>query len=220
MNMYIIVAGAGNLGKYIIDILFKENHDVVVKEKDEKVSQKIANELDVVTITGDATEPTVLKEAGIDQADIIVCVTSLDEINIVVGILAKQIGVKTVALTLSKIHYEKEILDRLGIDIVIHPEAAAAGYISQLITEPSVLDLSFFSRGDAEIIELLINNKSKFFKKDLDFLRKKLPSDTNIVGIFTNDKFFVPSKNIALKENDKVLIVSKKDKIKLVRKLK
>lgn len=218
--MYIIVAGAGNLGKYIIDILAKENHDVVVIEKNEKVAQKIANELDVVTITGDATEPTVLKEAGIDQADIIVCVTSLDEINIVVGILAKQIGVKTVALTLSKIHYEKEILDRLGIDIVIHPEAAAAGYISQLITEPTVLDLSFFSRGDAEIIELLINNKSKFNKKDLNFLKKKLPSDTNIVGLFSNDEFFVPSKNITLKENDKVLIVSKKEKIKLVRKLK
>ncbi len=218
--MYIIVAGAGNLGGYIIDILAKENHDVVVIEKDEKVAQKIANELDVVTITGDATEPSVLKEAGIDQADIIVCVTSLDEINIVVGILAKQIGVKTVALTLSKIHYEKEILDRLGIDIVIHPEAAAAGYISQLITEPSVLDLSFFSRGDAEIIELLIHKKSKFLNKDLSFLKKKLPKDTNIVGLFSEDQFFVPSKDLKLKENDKVLIVSKKDKIKLVRKLK
>jgi trk system potassium uptake protein len=218
--MYIIVAGAGNLGKYIIDILAKENHDVVVVEKDEKVAQKIANELDVVTITGDAADPNVLKEAGIDQADIIVCVTSLDEINIVVGILAKQTGVKTVALTLSKINYEKEILDRLGIDIVIHPEAAAAGYISQLITEPSVLDLSFFSRGDAEIIELVINEKSKFLNKDLDFLKKKLPADTNIVGIFSNDKFFVPSKNITLKKTDKILIVSKKEKIKLVRKLK
>ncbi len=218
--MYIIVAGAGNLGRYIIDILAKENHDVVVIEKDEKVAKKIANELDVVTITGDATEPSVLKEAGIDNADIIVCVTSLDEINIVVGILAKQIGVKTVALTLSKIHYEKEVLDRLGIDIVIHPEAAAAGYISQLITEPSVLDLSFFSRGDAEIVELVIHSKSKFLNKELSYLKKKLPKETNIVGYFVNNKFYVPSKNITLKENNKVLIVSKKEKIKLVRSLK
>ena len=218
--MYIIVAGAGNLGRYIIEILSKENHDVVVIEKDEKIAKKIAHELDAIVIIGDATEPSVLREAGITEADIIVCVTSLDEINIVVGILAKQIGVKTVALTLSKIYYEKEVLDRLGIDIVIHPEAAAAGYISQLITEPTVLDLSFFSRGDAEIIELNITPKSKFFKKDLEFLRKKLPEDTNIVGVFSNDKFFVPSKNITLKETDKVLIVSKKEKIKLVRKLK
>jgi trk system potassium uptake protein len=217
--MYIIVAGAGNLGSFLIRLLDQENHDVVVIEKDEETAKKISDELDVVTIIGDATEPEILKKAGISQADIIVCLTSLDETNIVVGILSKGIGVKTVVISLSKIHYQKAVLDKLGIDLVIHPEAAAAGYIAQLITEPDILDLSFFSKGDAQIIEYTINKKSKYISKKLDVLKKDLPKEANIVGFFNNSKFNIKT-DTTLQEGDRVLIVSKKEFVSKIKKLK
>ena len=217
--MYIIVAGAGNLGSYLIRLLNQENHDVVVIEKNEEIAKKISDELDVVTIIGDATEPEILKKSGISQADIIVCLTSLDETNIVVGIIAKDIGVKTVAIALSKIHYQKEVLDKLGIDLVIHPEAAAAGYIAQLITEPDILDLSFFSRGDAEIVEYIISVKSKYRDKQFEIFKRDLPKDTSIVGFFRDSKFNT-SKKVIFKEGDRILIVSKKEQISKIRKLK
>lgn len=218
--MYVIVAGAGNLGSYLIRILNEENHDVVVIEKNEEIANKIAEELDIVTIVGDATEPSVLRKAGITQADVIVCLTTLDETNIVVGLLAKEIGVKTVAIALSKIHYQKNILDRLGIDLVIHPEAAAAAYISQLITEPDILDLSFFSRGNAQIIEFNVSDKSKYINKKMCVLEKDLPKDTSIVGFFRDQSFYTTNLENKIHEKDRILLVSKKEHIKKIRKMK
>jgi len=67
--VYIIVAGAGDLGYYLAQILLDEEHDIVIIEKDEKVCEKISGELDLVLIKGDATEPKTLEKAGIKEAD-------------------------------------------------------------------------------------------------------------------------------------------------------
>jgi len=218
--MYIIVVGVGNLGYYVTQILSSENHDVVVIDKDEEKCEKAANELDVLTIHGNATELSVLQKAGIEDADVIICLTELDETNLVVGLISKELGVKTVAASLSKVHYQGEVLKKLGIDLVIHPEAAAAGYISQLITSPDVLELSFFSKGDAEIVELTIDDKSKYIGKPVSEFNKHIPGETNIIGIYKKNKFLLPTINTKLDKGDKLLIISKKSKVSSVRKLK
>jgi trk system potassium uptake protein TrkA len=218
--MYIIVVGAGNLGYYVTQLLVSENHDVVVVEKDKIRAKKVSDDFDIITINGDGTELSVLEKAGIDQADVVICITTLDETNLVIGLMCKELGVKTVAVSLSKIHYQGEILKKLGIDIVIHPEAAAAGYIYQLITSKDVLDLSFFSKGDAEIIELNIDENSTNIGKSLDSFNSKIHGDTNIIGLYKKGKFIFPKKNTKLEKGDKVLIISKKNKISTLRKIK
>ncbi|MDD4221126.1 MAG: TrkA family potassium uptake protein [Candidatus ainarchaeum sp.] len=217
--MYIIVIGAGNIGYYVTQILVSENHDVIVIEKDLEKSTKVSNELDVLSIHGDATELSVLQKAGIEGADVIVCLTELDEINLVIGLIAKELGVKTVAASLSKVHYQQHVLKKLGIDVVIHPEAAAAGYISQLITQPDVLDLSFFSKGDAEIVELTINDKSKFIGKTVSKFNDHIPGDTRVIGMYKLGKFMFQTDKTILEKGDKLLVISKKNQVKSVRKL-
>ncbi|MDD3975916.1 MAG: TrkA family potassium uptake protein [Candidatus ainarchaeum sp.] len=218
--MYIIIIGAGNLGFYVTQTLSSENHDVVVIEKDEKRCKSISNDLDVVTINGDATELSVLKKAGIDEADVVICLTEMDEINLIIGLMCKELGVNTVAASLSKMDYQKSVLKKLGIDIVIHAEAAAAGYISQLITQPDVLDLSFYSKGDAEIVELKINDKSKFIGKSVCKFNDHIPGDTKVIGIYKKGKFLIPDDDLKIDKGDKILIISKKSKVSSVRKLK
>lgn len=217
--MYIIVVGAGNLGYYLTQILVSENQDVVVIEKDLNRSTKIMNDLDVVTITGDATEPSVLQKAGIDHADTLICLTDVDETNLVVGLIAKEFKVKTVAASLSKIHYQGNVLKKLGIDVIIHPEAAAAGYIAQLITQPDILDLSFFSKGDAEIIEITISKKSKYINGTIANLNKALPKDSHIIGLYKKDDFMIPKDKTKVEYGDKILVISKKTKIQSVKKI-
>ncbi|PIN85024.1 MAG: hypothetical protein COV47_04255, partial [Candidatus Diapherotrites archaeon CG11_big_fil_rev_8_21_14_0_20_37_9] len=128
--VYIIIVGAGSLGYYLAQILLEEDHDVVIIDKDEKRCEQIASELDLVVTKGDGTETKILEQAGIKEADAVIALTSQDETNMVISLLAKELGAKNVATRIGRVEYDEKVLKKLGIDIVIHPEAAAAGYIS------------------------------------------------------------------------------------------
>jgi len=203
----------------LINLLDAEDHEVVVIEKDQAISKALAYETDVVTITGDATDISVLQKAGSDHADILVVLTDNDEANLIVGLVAKEHVIKTVAVMLRKINYKKDVFDKLGIDYVIQPDFAAAGYITQLITEKDILDLSFFSMGDAEIIELIIKKDGKRTGMQISKLKALLPKESNIVGYFKSGSFNVYNDADKLEVGQKILIVAKKEKIQEIKKL-
>lgn len=214
--MYIIIAGGGDLGFYLAQILLDEEHDVIIVEKDEKVCEKITSELDLVVIKGDATETKTLEKAGIKESDALVALTGQDETNMVISLLAKELGAKNVATRIGKIEYDETVLKKLGIDIVIHPEAAAAGYISELITKPEVLDLAFISRGQAEIMELEITAKSKIAGKKVKDVEH--PQGSAIIAVYEKDNLIIPDKDTKLTVGSKILILAKREIAEEVRK--
>src|SRR5574344_1652046 len=106
--MYIIIVGTSNVSKHLITLLSSEDHEVVVIEKDAAIAKTLAYDTDVLTITGDATDIEVLKKAGFYHADILVALTDNDELNLVVGLIAKESGIRKVAVMLRKINYKTE----------------------------------------------------------------------------------------------------------------
>lgn len=218
--MYIIVVGCGNIGYYVTELLLAENNDVIVVEKDPEKSKRVANDLDVLTITGNGIEPSVLQKAGIDRADVLIALTEADETNLVIGLIAKELKVKTVAVSLSKVFYHEQIIKKLGIDIVIHPEAAAAGFITQMVTHPDILSLSFFSKGDAEIVEITLDEKSKYVGKTIKFFNNKILGETRTIGLYRSGKFMFAEDDIVLLNKDKLLVVSKKSRASFLKKIK
>jgi len=214
--MYIVIVGAGNLGYYLAQILLDEDHDVVVVEKQEDKCRKISQDLDLVATKGDGTEPKVLEKVGVATADAVVALTNQDETNMVISLLAKQLGAKSVATRLSKIEYDEAILKRLGIDIVIHPEAAAAGYIAELLTKPDVLDLAFISRGEAEIMEIKIKKDSKLVGQKIGEVEH--PAGSAIVAIYENENMIIPEPDMKIPEGAKILVLAKTEVANKVRK--
>jgi trk system potassium uptake protein TrkA len=215
--MYIIIIGAGNLGYYLAQLLLEEEHDVVIVEKDEKRCEQIGTELNLVATKGDGTDPKVLEKAGIKEADAVVALTGQDETNMVISLLAKELGAKAVATRIGRVEYDEAILKKLGIDIVIHPEAAAAGYIAELITKPEVLDLAFISRGAAEIMELKIGPKSKLVGKKVKEIEH--PAGSAIVAMYENSNLIIPNPDSIIRPGLKILILAKTDVAAKVRKL-
>ncbi len=215
--MYIIIVGAGRIGHHLARILIEEGHDVVVVDKNGDVCHEIASELGCITIRGDATKPRILEEAGIKEADYLVVLTRSDETNLIISLMAKQLGAKQVAARLGALHYDEEVLKRLGLDLVIYPEAAAAGYISELITKPEVLDLAFIARGDAEIVEVEVKKSSALAGKKIKEIEH--PQGTAIIAISKEGSIEIPTPETIINEGDKVLILAKKEKAKQLRKL-
>jgi trk system potassium uptake protein TrkA len=215
--MYIIVIGAGDLGYYLTQLLLEEEHDAVVIDKDEKVCEKISKELNVVAQHGDGTDLKVLEKAGVKEADAVVALTGSDETNMIISLLAKELGAKTVAARLGKIEYDERVLKKLGIDIVIHPEAAAAGYIEELITKPEVLDLAFISRGQAEIMEVLVKKNSKIAGKKVKEIEH--PPGSAIIAVYENEQLIIPDLDYVIKPQTKILILARTEVVEKVRKL-
>ncbi len=215
--MYIIVIGAGRIGTHLAKTLIDEGHDVVVVDKNGDVCHEVASELGCITIRGDAAKPKVLEEAGIKEADAVIVLTGSDETNLIISLMAKQMGAKQVAARLGALHYEEGILKNLGLDLVIYPEAAAAGYIAELITKPEVLDLAFIARGDAEIVEILIKEKSKIVGKKIKEIEQ--PQGTAIIALSKEGKIVIPNPDTEIKAGDKILILAKTEKVKEIKKL-
>ena len=214
--MYIVIIGAGNLGYYLAQLLLEENHECVMIDKDPARCQKIANELDIISIQVDANDPNILKKADVEGADAVVALTRQDETNMIICLLAKDLGAKQVAARISRVNYNEAVLKKLGIDIVIHPEAAAAGYIEELITKPEVLDLAFISRGDAEIMEFKVTSKSKLNGKKIKNIES--PAGSAVVALFENGQLVIPSPEAKIKTGMTVLVLAKREVANKVRK--
>lgn len=205
--MYFIIVGAGKIGYALAQLLLEEEAEVVVVEKDEEKAQKIANDLDIIAITDDATKEDILEQAGVRSADAVIALTESDEVNIAIGMLAKEKGAKKVVVRLAKTNYNKAVLDKIGIDVAIHPEAAAAAYIEEMLVKPDVLDLAFLTKGDAEIQELLVTKDSQFYNKKV----KQIDSEkSKVVAVYINDKLTFPTPESVLKDGNRVLVITQR----------
>jgi len=207
--MYIVIIGAGHIGYYLASLLLEEEHDVIIVERDEALCKKVSEELDLIVVKGDATEQKILEEAGIREADALVTLTGEDEANMIISLLAKDMGANLVAARIGKVEYDERVLKKSGVDIVIHPEAAAAGYIAELLTKPQVLDLAFFSKGKAEIMEIQINDKSKVTNKKIKEIA--LPPGSAIVAIIDDETLEIPTPETQIQTGQKLLVLAKRN---------
>ena len=133
--MRIIIAGCGEMGFHLSKLLAKEEHDIVIIDKDPDVLAQ-ADILDVISIVGSATSYKVLEQANIKSSDLLIAVTESEETNMISCTIGKHLGVKkTIArISNSDFIHRKDAFDlsSVGIDEVIFPEALAAKEIRKL----------------------------------------------------------------------------------------
>ena len=162
--MKIIIAGAGDVGSYLAQMIANEEQDTYLIDNDGKKLEKVTQHNDIFGIKADATDVTVLKEAGIKDCDLLIAATSSEETNLLVCILAKKLGAKR---TICRISNFEEISNdvrtfykELGIDHIISPVENAAQEIHQLIKHESFLDNYDFEGGKLSIFSIQINKNS------------------------------------------------------------
>jgi len=131
--MRIIIAGAGEVGSHLAKMLSNENHDIVLIDVDDDRLRQIGSMHDLLTLHGSATSISLLKDANIQKADLLIGVTESESTNITAAILGKKLGV---AKTIARIdnseylrHVNRDIFPSLGIDYLIYPEMIAANEI-------------------------------------------------------------------------------------------
>ena len=214
MNLLkIIIVGAGKVGCQIAKTLSSEKHDVVLIEKNDTIRQSAQNNLDVLTILGNGANVRTLEEAGIKQAEMIIAVTSSDEVNMIACMTAKQFGVpqKIARIRNPEYLYANALSrEKLGIDLTINPERATAKEIVKLLKSPiNVAQVQSFAGGKVQLFELKVEENFPFLNQKLKTITFKYP--ILVAAIYRNDKIIIPNGEEKILPGDNLHILIKKD---------
>ncbi len=213
--MNIIICGAGRVGFTIAKLLSDQGHSITVIDQSSEDIQKINDSLDVKAIVGKATYPSILEKANAPETDMIIAVTRNDEINMLICQIAYSIFniPKKIARIRSQDYlnpkftrvYNKE---NLPIDVIISPEIEIAKSIQRKLEAPGALDSVPFTDNKIRLLEILIRKNCDSINIKFNELTKKYPKlDANIIAINRDEKFFIPKKTDAVKENDKIYVI-------------
>ena len=209
--MKILIVGCGKVGTYIAEELVKEKHDLVLLDSDPSVVSNLSTSLDVLGVIGNAVSLSTLKEAGVETCDVLLTVTSSDEINMLCCLFARKANpkIRTIARVRNPI-YSKElryIKDELGLTLIINPEMATAREIARLLRFPAANEVQTFSRGRVELTSFIVTDV--LANKKVKDISKIFNNRVLLVGIERNEEIIVPHGETVILPNDKLSIIAK-----------
>lgn len=219
--MNTIIAGAGVVGTALAEQLANEGHRVALIDDNRQRIRELKDRLDVLTVAGNASLPSTLTRAGIENARMVIAVTSVDEVNLVVGMVARRMGVQVVIVRLRSPEYNGHecILppDQLGIDQVINPEPSIVDAISRMIEIPGATDVATLADGQILMLGFDVDQDSPLAGRTPAELREAGDLDAFLVlYIRRAEEVLVPRGEDRIKPGDNVHLLVAADMVDFV----
>ena len=195
--MYFIIAGLSGTGRNLAGLLVEEGNEVVVVDSDEERCTEMAASSDVMVITGDATQKSVLEEARVSRADALIALTDNDSDNLMICMTAKEMGAKKViSLVNDAVH--AETFKQAGVGFQVKPHAVVAKHICRMILQPYVREFLFFER--AEIFEIEIEEGMKCVGKKVSKVGATATNGIKILVLEREGKYLSEDTKIEPKD--------------------
>jgi trk system potassium uptake protein TrkA len=208
--MYIVIVGAGGIGKRLTEIALKDgNHNIIVIDKNQIACENIARKYDAVAINADATQEETLDESEVKKADVLVTTTKDDAVNIMVCSLAKNKGVKNLISVVNRDESKPMYMEK-GVKMIKNPNTIMAEHLYKSIKHPNVEEYMNVGKY-AEIFRIPVKANSKLSGKTINKIG--LPKKSLIVAIERADKFIIPTDAVELLSGDKVTVLSHKNQV-------
>lgn len=207
--MRVVIVGAGEVGFNAARMLSHEGHRVVVVERDETLVERAGQRLDALVMHGNGASPRVLREAGIENSELLVAVTNTDEVNIVACLAAKAQGVERTVARLHNPDYHDPgqtfAQEQLGIDFVISTERMAAEEIREALLVPGAVNVETFADASIEVVEVVLKDGSPAVGRAVRDV--PLPGRSLMVGVVRGGEALVPRGDTVLRERDHVFLI-------------
>jgi trk system potassium uptake protein len=212
--MKIVILGAGQVGSSVAESLASEQNDLTVVDLDLKRLRALQDRLDLRTVSGSGAHPSVLVEAGIDDADLLIAVTQSDETNLVAcRLAARMFNVPRRIARIRATDYlanEKVLGDEgFDVDLSICPEQILTDYIVKLVEFPEALQVLDFAAGKVSLVAVRAFRGGPLVDRQLKDLRTQNPAlDARIVAIFRGDRSIVPEGQTVIEAGDEVFCLA------------
>ena len=221
--MKIIICGAGKVGTSIAKHLVDQGNEVTVIDQSKKLISQIKEKVDLKTIVGSASYPSILESAGCKDADMIIAVTLQDEINMVACQMAhtffktpRKIARLRSEDFLNPIWRDLYNADNMPIDLIISPELEVAKSIERQLKTPGVYDIYPFFDEEVQLMNIAIHDDCPLIDTDLKSIHDLFQGDedlkknlrASIIGIMRDKKLIIPKKNQTLNHKDSIFLVT------------
>ena len=220
--MKVIICGAGKVGASIAKHLVDQKNDVTVIDRSDELINKLREKVDLKTIVGSASNPSVLKDAGGENADMIIAVTLQDEINMVACQMAHTFF--KIPRKIARLRTEDFLnpkwrdlykADNMPIDLIISPELEVARSIEKQLKSPGANEVVPFMNDNIELLNISIDDQCPLIDTKLsniiDLFQKDEDSSKNlkasIIAIVRDSNLKIPEKNDKLIESDEIFIL-------------
>lgn len=209
--MQIIIVGCGKVGRTLAEQLQEEDSDITLIDVSANVINSLQDDIDAMGIVGNGASINTLMEAGVDKADILIAVTGSDEMNLLCCLIAQKTGhCQTIARVRNPI-YGNEIgfiKKRLGVNMIINPELAAAQEISRLLRFPSAIKIDTFSRGRVELLKFKVLPEFGLDGMTISRITETLKCDVLFCAVESRDQVSIPGGNHMIHNGDNVSILA------------
>ena len=212
--MRIVIIGAGEVGFHVAKSLSELDYDIAVIDTDPVKCQRANEHLDVIVIEGNGSDAQILKNANVNDADYVFCVTSSDETNLIASMQSHNLGAKKIVARLRNTDYSNNgdsiHPEKFGIDVVIHPEYEVANEIVRLVKHPYADKFYEFENGKAVLFSKKIDHRSKLVNSTVeDFHRNNTEFKSLIVAVVREGKMTIPPVSFKFEPGDSVFFFVK-----------
>ncbi len=221
--MRVLVVGAGEVGFHLAQRLSEEHQDVVIVEGDPERAEAATQQLDVQTIVGNGASLSVLEQASVREAQMLLAVTSSDEVNLIACLAAKRMGVPyTVARISNPDYYDADSVlssDQVGIDLMVNPERECAREAFQLLKNAAFTEVAEFAGGRVQLVGLKVLKGAPVAGRTIRELRSEfLPDGYHYVtaAIVRDGSTMIPKAETTIEAGDRVYLLAPSSEIEQV----
>tara|TARA_R110000796_G_scaffold41772_4_gene103450 strand:- start:26681 stop:28027 length:1347 start_codon:yes stop_codon:yes gene_type:complete len=223
--MRIIIAGAGEVGFHLAKLLSYESQNITLIDTVKESLAYADTHLDIRVLKGDATSAAILQDAQVDKSDLVIGVTSSETTNLILCMLAKQLGCKKTIARISNTEFKnnKDIdFKKLGIDELISPEELAATEIQLLLNKSAFNDTYDFEKGALIMVGVSLPKTAPFVGKMVKEAARIFP-ELHFMPIAlqrTGTQYtLIPRGDTVFQEDDQVYFITAKEGVEELYKL-
>lgn len=223
--MKIVIVGAGQVGATLAENLAREYNDITIIDINAATLQALQDRLDIRTVVGTGCHPDVLVSAGIEDADMIVAVTSSDELNIIACQVAYSLFhtptkiARVRANNYTNPNYKDKLFNdkNMPVDVMITPEQVVTDYICRLIEQPGALQVLDFADGVIQLVAMRAVEGGPLVGQELRTLKEHMPNiDARVAAIYRKDRALFPEGDTVIEDGDEVFFIAAKKNIRKV----
>ncbi|MFT6037264.1 MAG: trk system potassium uptake protein TrkA [Candidatus Azotimanducaceae bacterium] len=219
--MKIIILGAGEVGGNLAQNLTKEASDITVVDSDSDRLRVLQDRIDIRTVRGMGSHPDVLRQAGAEDADMLIAVTNSDEVNMVACQVAYSVfhTPTKIARIRSTTYLDSGIFrnEAMPVDFLVNPEQIVTQDICRLIDNPGALQVMDFADGQVQLVGIKAYYGGPLVDQELRYLRQHMPTvDTRVAAIFRKNRPITPQGDTIIEADDEVFFIAAAEDIQAV----
>jgi len=216
--MRIVIIGAGNAGRQLAQRLCEEKHSVVMVDANPNALAQAEAGLDVLTICGQGTHPSIMEEAQVDKSDLLIAVTDSDEVNILACVMANAAGVEGKIARVTHPSFldsnSRYDLHKMGIDLIINQKLECAREVYNMLQIPGALEVFDLFAGKVMVAGFSVTAASPLMDRTpAECDRLDLIQSVRVIAIRRGDDLVVPHGNTVFKKKDLIYLVGQREDI-------